>query len=192
MKLTVQKREGTGPSKLLQRFLGLLLGAGKNNWPIADRHDISNDPTNNCGRISAPVPFSFLKWRIYFHAQLDCPQSPIFSWDRRGIVRHTVNGGHLDFQMYRGGGRRGLQGFLPNRPRPLSSFDTYAKWKPVTQSPRSRPSYGKIEDCEQSNAQSLLFIRLWLCFNEEVIWSSTISNGNFCHHLRDSRIYYSL
>ena len=76
-------------------------------------------------------------------------------------------------------------------PRPESSFDTYARWKPVKQSPRSRTSYGKIEDCEQSNAQSLLFIRSWLCFNEEVIWSSTISNGNFRHHLRDSRIYYS-
>ena len=31
VKLTVKKREGTGPSKLLQRFLGLLLGAGRNN-----------------------------------------------------------------------------------------------------------------------------------------------------------------
>ena len=40
--------------------------------------------------------------------------------------------------------------FLPNRPRPLSSFDTHARWQPVTQSARSRRSYGKIEDCEQS------------------------------------------
>ena len=43
---------------------------------------------------------------------------------------------------------------LQNRPHPLSSFDTHARWQPVTwpvtQSPRSRPSYGKIEDCEQS------------------------------------------
>ena len=35
--------------------------------------------------------------------------------------------------------------------RPLSSFDTHARWQPVTQSARSRRSYGKIEDCEQSN-----------------------------------------
>ena len=35
-------------------------------------------------------------------------------------------------------------------PRPLSSFDTHARWQPVTQSARSRRSYGKIEDCEQS------------------------------------------
>ena len=40
--------------------------------------------------------------------------------------------------------------FLPNRPRPLSSFDTHARWQPVTQTARSRWSYGKIEDCEQS------------------------------------------
>ena len=40
--------------------------------------------------------------------QLDCSQSPIFSWDRRNIARLTVNGGHLDFQMYRVCGRRGL------------------------------------------------------------------------------------
>ena len=41
--------------------------------------------------------------------------------------------------------------FLPNRPLPLSSFDTYARWQPETQSARSRRSYGKIEESEQSN-----------------------------------------
>ena len=35
-------------------------------------------------------------------------------------------------------------------PRPLSSFGTHARWQLVTQSARSRRSYGKIEDCEQS------------------------------------------
>ena len=35
-------------------------------------------------------------------------------------------------------------------PRPLSSFDTHPRWPPVTQSARSRRSYGKIGDCEQS------------------------------------------
>ena len=39
--------------------------------------------------------------------------------------------------------------FLPNHPRPLSSFDTHARWPPVTQSAWSRWSYGKIDDCEQ-------------------------------------------
>ena len=37
-------------------------------------------------------------------------------------------------------------------PRPLSSFDTHARWQPVTQSARSRRSYGEIEDCEQSTS----------------------------------------
>ena len=35
-------------------------------------------------------------------------------------------------------------------PSPLSSFDTHARWQPETQSARSRRSYRKIEDCEQS------------------------------------------
>ena len=39
---------------------------------------------------------------------IDCSQSPIFPCDRRDRARLTVNGGHLDFQMYRGGGRREL------------------------------------------------------------------------------------
>ena len=75
-----------------------------------------------------------------FAKQLDCSQSSIFSWDRSDILRLTVTG------MYCGR-------FLPNHPRPLSSFDTYARWQPVTQSARSRWSYGKIEDCEQSTKQ---------------------------------------
>ena len=43
-----------------------------------------------------------------YSLRLDCSQSPIFSWDRWDIARLTVNDGHLDFQMYRGGGRGGL------------------------------------------------------------------------------------
>ena len=43
---------------------------------------------------------------IAFH--IDCSQSPIFPCDRRDRARLTINGGHLDFYMYRGGGRRGL------------------------------------------------------------------------------------
>ena len=65
--------------------------------------------------------------------------------------------------MYQGGGRRGLElwsgveggGALASSqtvPRPLSSFDTHARRQPVTQSARSRRSYGEIEDCEQSTS----------------------------------------
>ena len=49
-----------------------------------------------------------------------------------------------------GGGEKNI--FLTitqTAPRPLSSFDTHARWQPVTQSIRSRRSYGKIEDREQ-------------------------------------------
>ena len=38
-------------------------------------------------------------------------------------------------------------------PRPLSSFDTQARWQPVTHRARSRWSKGKIEDCEQSSTK---------------------------------------
>ena len=50
-----------------------------------------------------------------------------------------------------GGGEKNI--FLTitqTAPRPLSSFDTHARWQPVTQSIRSRRCYGKIEDREQS------------------------------------------
>ena len=33
---------------------------------------------------------------------------------------------------------------------PIGSFDTHPRWRPVTQSARSRESYGEIGDCEQS------------------------------------------
>ena len=62
-----------------------------------------------------------------------------------------------------GGGReKYFSRFLPNRPRPLSSFDTHARWQPVTQSVRSRQSYRKIEDFEQSRR----WVTAWdhLCF----------------------------
>ena len=54
---------------------------------------------------------------------------------------------------------------LPTKPpRPLSSFETHTRWQPVTQSARSRRSYGKIEDCEQSieMLQFRLMCNLWI------------------------------
>ena len=38
----LRKEKKTGPSKLLQRILGLLIGQGK-NWPIAEQRVPSND-----------------------------------------------------------------------------------------------------------------------------------------------------
>ena len=50
----------------------------------------------------------------------------------------------------------GNYSFLPNRPRPPpSSFHTHTRRQPVTQSPRSRRSYGKIEDCEESRGRTV-------------------------------------
>ena len=48
--------------------------------------------------------------------------------------------------------------FPPNRPHPptLGSFDTHARWQPVTQRPRSPRSYRRMKDCEQS--------RIWHLF----------------------------
>ena len=40
-------------------------------------------------------------------------------------------------------------------PHPLSFFDTHPRWLPVLQSARSRRSYGKIGDCEQSTKTAL-------------------------------------
>ena len=40
--------------------------------------------------------------------------------------------------------------FLPNRPHPLSSFDTHPRWLLVMQSAQFRQYHGKIGDCEQS------------------------------------------
>ena len=52
-----------------------------------------------------PSKFTRNQERIHL---LDSSQSPIFPRDRHCITRLTVNGRHLDFQMYRWGGRRGL------------------------------------------------------------------------------------
>ena len=46
---------------------------------------------------------------------------------------------------------------LPSKPSPPpGSFDTHARWQPVTQSARSQRSYGKIKDCEQSRIWHLV------------------------------------
>ena len=75
---------------------------------------------------------------------LDCSQSPIFSWDRLDIPSLTATA------ILSGGDKKFLS--LPPKltPHLLSSFDTHARWQPVTQSAHARRSYRKIEDCEQS------------------------------------------
>ena len=80
------------------------------------------------------------------------------------LYRYTASYRHLIFKCtegasvgdYRagsgvGGEKNNFSRLLTNRPCPLSSFKTHARWQPVTQSARSWWSYGKIEDCEQSS-----------------------------------------
>ena len=133
---------------------------------------------------------------------LDCAQSPIFPWDRQDIARLTINCGHLDFQMYLGagvghysstwllgeGGEKNFSIFLassqtaPSPFRPLSSFDTHAGLQPVTQSARSRRSYGKIGDCEQSKITEKV-LRV-LPPMGPLIWLLTGGDGSFLADLK--------
>ena len=71
------------------------------------------------------------------------------------LVSYVPRGRALGFKAVVGGKREQYFSlFLPNHPRPLSGFDTHARWLPITQSARSRRSYGKIGDCEQSITSS--------------------------------------
>ena len=57
-----------------------------------------------------------------------------------------------------------------------TSFDTHLRWQPVTQSARSRRSYGKIEDCEQSRNDVVSeFISLLLLSNALNTTRSTLT-----------------
>ena len=87
----------------------------------------------------------------FFYFEIGCSQSPIFWWDRLDIPRLTVTA-ILIFKCAEGRASGIIARIMTQVfPRSLSSFDTHARWQPVTQSARSRWSYGKIEDCEQSN-----------------------------------------
>ena len=84
-------------------------------------------------------------------ANVDCSQSPIFTWDRLTVTAISIfkctDGVNVGDYSSRRGGKP-----PPKPPPPHSSFDTHGWWQPVTQIARSRWSYGKIEDCEQSTA----------------------------------------
>ena len=82
---------------------------------------------------------------LWSHLQVDCSQSPIFSWDRLDIPRLTVTR-----VLLFGGGRS-----EKTAPAPLSSFDTHARWQPVTQSARSRWSYGKMSNLQANSLFSM-------------------------------------
>ena len=59
-----------------------------------------------------------------------------------------------------GGRRRGRGTSSQTVPHPLSRFDTYPRWSPVTQSARYQRSYGKIRDCEQYKFSLIHFLQI--------------------------------
>ena len=76
----------------------------------------------------------------------------------------TCTGGHLNFICTEGPRVEVYSSSSRNRPNspppppPPSRFDTHLRWPPVMQSLRSRRSYGKIGECEQSgNLDEFLF-----------------------------------
>ena len=73
---------------------------------------------------------------------------PYFFVRCRDTVRLTVNGGHFDFRMYRGGE------CWEATPAPLLVLKLTQDGTAVTQSARSGRSYRKIEDCEQPKLYS--------------------------------------
>ena len=89
-----------------------------------------------------------------FYISVDCSQAPIFSWDRRDKACLTVNGGHLDFQMYQGAGVGNYSSsgrvawkieniFLassPTAPAPKVVLTLMQDGSPYAQSARSRRS----------------------------------------------------
>ena len=73
------------------------------------------------------------------------------------IFKCTEGAGVGDYSSKGRGARKSLLIFLASPqtvPRPLSSFDTHARWQHTMQSARSWQSYGKIKDCEQSRVTS--------------------------------------
>ena len=66
------------------------------------------------------------------------------------LIFNCTEGAGVGDYSCRERGREKILASSQTAPHPLSSFDTHVRWQPVTQSARSRRSYGKIEDCEQS------------------------------------------
>ena len=59
----LQKKEGNWVELTFAKTCGTVTRDREKNWPIADRYLVTI-PETIVGCISAPVPFSFLKWRI--------------------------------------------------------------------------------------------------------------------------------
>ena len=88
---------------------------------------------------SCMTPWNVLRHKCHVvPLHIDCSQSPIFSWDRLDTPLLTVTAilifkciegaGVGDYSSGGGGSEKNFSRFLPNRPRPLGSFDTHARW----------------------------------------------------------------
>ena len=64
----------------------------RKKWPTAERHTPSNYPRNNniAGRISAPFPFSFLKWQPFFIHGSIC-QATHYSPSRKAASEFSID-----------------------------------------------------------------------------------------------------
>ena len=54
------KQRGNWAQLIFAKTSGTVSRDTGKKWAIADQRALSNSPTNNCGRLSAPAPFSFL------------------------------------------------------------------------------------------------------------------------------------
>ena len=129
-------------------------------WFYNGSNHLSHNWTS-CSSILVWNHTSVFKWYsrcallLFWNRLFTVPYFLVRSFRYTASYRH----GYLDFQMYRGAGVRIIARIMTQVfPRSLSSFDTHARWQPVTQSARSRWSYGKIEDCEQSNYEIISII----------------------------------
>ena len=113
---------------------------------------------------------------IFFESKSKCSSSPKFNaWTRQRLFRVSWNldcsqspiSGRTfsDFHFSYGeseGASVGKASWLYLAS--LSSFDSHARWQPVTQTARSRQPYGKIRDCEQSTwnpIPKLTIVLIW-------------------------------
>ena len=74
------KLQGNSAEFTFAKSSGIVTKDREKDWPIADRRDPSNNPTNNHGSnfLSNKIPFWFLKRRI---TQL---KTALFSWVKKG------------------------------------------------------------------------------------------------------------
>ena len=113
-------------------------------------HSIERFTTSEHHPTLPPPPFSGS-----ILSRLDCSQTPFFF-----VKIVWIGGGERVGFIAVGGRRRGRGTSSQTVPHPLSRFDTYPRWSPVTQSARYQRSYGKMRDCEQYTFSLIHFLQI--------------------------------